>query len=98
MTDAAKSRIYPAIALSEPPHRSDTASRRFGLGYLRRRVLGADIEVQTAMGDSQRRFDIRGDRSPGEDEPQVARPIGRRCDDLAGLRRDRHPGDPGYRL
>ena len=50
------------------------------------------------MGDAQRRFRIPGARRPGEDEPQVARPVGRRRNDLAGLRRNRHPGDGRYRL
>ena len=50
------------------------------------------------MGDAQRRFRIPGARRPGEDEPPVACPVGRRHNDLAGLRRNRHPSDAGYRL
>ena len=54
--------------------------------------------MQPAMSGAQRRFRFRGARRPGEDEPQVARPVGRRRDDLAGLRRNRHSGDARDRL
>src|SRR5688500_20208815 len=50
------------------------------------------------MGDAQRRFRVRGARRPGKEEAEVARAVGRRGDDLAGLHRDGHAGDPGYRL
>ena len=54
--------------------------------------------MQPAMGDAQRHFRLRGARRPGKDEPEVARPVGRRRNDLAGLRRNGHAGDPRYRL
>jgi hypothetical protein len=50
------------------------------------------------MGASQLGFSLRRQRSPGENETQVACPVGRRRDDLADLRRDDDPGDSGNRL
>jgi len=41
------------------------------------------------MGDAQRVFRIRGALRPGEDEPQVARPVGGRRNDLPEMQEGR---------